>query len=228
VSDLEEFTRLNTRKASILQIGGFRPTNNISASHFGRKPLALPDETWPFWNHKPLLLVCQLNLSTAPVVPPILQDVKLITFFVAPKTGPLQKENGKDWHLRAYKSLTNLAPLSAPDDAPRLERGFECRWEESTDYPTYDDPNIQVPEGVEPSDVDLENVRRTKIGGYPSHIQSELWWDGRAHPAKPKFCFQIDSEPKAGWARGDSDMVYIARGTAPGYQDHWFLDWQCY
>jgi uncharacterized protein YwqG len=228
VRGLQEFTRLNTRKASILHVGGFRPTNNISASNFGRKPLGSSGEVWPVWNGEPLLFVCQLNLTAAPVVPALLEDIKLITFFVASKTGPLQKENGKNWRLRAYKSLIDLGPLTAPTNTPSLNRGFECRWEERADYPTYDDPEIQVPDGFEPSDVDLENVRRTKIGGYASHIQQELWWDSRAHSASPKFCWQIDSEEKAGLVWGDKGMIYLARGTARGFEDRWFLDWQTY
>jgi hypothetical protein len=182
VRSLQEFTRLNARKASVLQVGGFRPTNNLSASNFGRKPLGSSGDAWPVWNGTPMLFVCQLNLTAAPAVPVLLEDIKLITFFVAPKTEHLQKENGKDWRLRPYKSLNDLAPLSAPSDAPRVERGFECRWEACADYPTYDDPELQVPDGFEPSDVDLENVRRTKIGGYASHIQSELWWEQPGTP----------------------------------------------
>jgi uncharacterized protein YwqG len=228
VSNLEEYARLNTRRASALQVGGFRPTNNVSASNFGRKPLALPSETWPSSNGKSLLFVCQLNLTTAPVLPALLDDIKLITFFVAPKTGPLQKESGQDWCLRAYRSLVDLAPLSAPSDAARLERGFECRWEACDDYPTDEDPDIELPEGCEETDVELDNVRRTKIGGYASHIQAELWWDQRVHPASPRFCGQIDSEKKVGLAWGDSGMIYLARGTAPGCAERWFLDWQCY
>jgi hypothetical protein len=175
-----------------------------------------------------MVFVCQLNLTAAPVVPPLLEDIKLITFFVDPNVGPLQQENGKDWNLRAHKSLIDLAPMTAPTGAPSLTRAFECRWQECADYPTCDDPEIQVPDGFEPSNVDLENVRRTKIGGYPSHIQSELWWDSRAHPANPKFCWQIDSEEKAGLMWGDNGMIYLARGTAPGCEGRWFLDWQCY
>jgi uncharacterized protein YwqG len=227
-SPIEEFTRLNTRKASILQVGGFRPSNNLSASNFGRKPLALPEESWPVSNGKPMLFVCQLNLTQAPSVPALLQNLKLITFFVAPEASPLQEENGKDWCLRAYKSLNDLGPLAMPADAPHLERGFEGRWEESADYPTGDDPELQVPDGFEQSDAEFENVRRTKVGGYPSHIQSDLWWDSRVHPARPKFCLQIDSEQKVGLAWGDGGMVYLARGTAAGFENRWYLDWQCY
>ena len=227
VSDPAGFARLNTRRTSVLQVGGFRPTNNLSASNFGRKPLAGPEERWPAWNGKPLLFVCQLNLAGAPAVPPLLEDVKLITFFVAPQTGPRHQENGKDWCLRTYKSLFDLAPLAPPGDAGRLERGFECRWEERADYPTRDDPEIPFPDDLEPGP-DFENVRRTKVGGYPSRIQSELWWEHQDHPAKPQFCWQIDSEKKVGLAWGDGGMIYIARGTAPGCTDRWFLDWQTY
>ncbi|HLK61935.1 MAG TPA: DUF1963 domain-containing protein [Bryobacteraceae bacterium] len=228
MSYLEEFARLNARPASALQIGGFRPTNNISTSNFGRKPLALAGEKWPTWKGSPLLFVCQLNLTKAPVVPELLQDIKLMTFFVSPQGGPLQRENGKDWRLRAYKSLLNLVPLAPPDGAGRLDRGCECQWEECVDYPTADDPEMRVPQGYEPAELELENLRRTKIGGYPSHIQSELWWDLRAHPANPQFCCQIDSEEKVGLQWGDRGMVYLGRGTAPGCSDRWFLDWQCY
>ena len=33
-------------------------------------PLGPPGEAWPTWDSKPLLFVCQMNLSTAPAVPP--------------------------------------------------------------------------------------------------------------------------------------------------------------
>ena len=108
MSNLAEFRRLNTRKASVLQVGGFRPTLDPSASNFGRAPLGLPGEEWPMWDSKPLLFVCQFNLATAPSVPPLLAGIKLITFFVNPELGELSEENGGDWRLRAYNSLDGL------------------------------------------------------------------------------------------------------------------------
>ena len=68
MSTLAEFKLLNTRKASILQVGGFRPTFDPTASNFGIAPLGLPEEEWPVWDSKPLLFVCQMNLSTATVL----------------------------------------------------------------------------------------------------------------------------------------------------------------
>ena len=195
---------MKTRKTSIVQVGGFRPTLDPFASNFGIKPLGLADEAWPASHGKPMLFVCQLNLTTAPVVPARLEDIKLITFFVEPDTAALNEENGNNWCLRAYKSLDGLSPMVAPPDAPKVKKGFECRWEESTDA----------------------KIARTKIGGSATHIQSEPWWEYRAHPAAPVYCLQINSEEKVGLGWGDSGTLYIARGTASGSEDDWFLDIQ--
>ena len=162
---------MSSLPCSIVQVGGFRPTGDPFASHFGLRPLGAADEAWPEAAGKPLLFVCQLNLTTAPAVPPLLHDIALITFFVDPEMGVLEKENGVDWSLRAYSSLDGLVPLTAPAHAPRIQRGFECRWEAAQDQSEDD------------------NAARTKIGGYPSAIQSEPWWEYEEHPCAPAYCF---------------------------------------
>jgi uncharacterized protein YwqG len=83
-----------------------------------------------------------------------------------------------------------------------------------------------IPKGGRRPRAQLENVVRTQIGGYASTIQSEPWWGHKAHPSEPRFCMQVNSEEKAGLAWGDGGTVYLARGTAPGSEDRWFLDWQ--
>jgi uncharacterized protein YwqG len=228
LSTLSEFKQLNTRKASILQVGGFRPTFDPAASNFGMAPLGSPGEKWPTWDSKPLLFVCQMNLTTAPAVPPRLADIQLITFFVNPEFGILSEDNGKDWRLRAYKSLEGLARIPAPSDAPKVKKGFECRWEECEDHPNYDDSELVVPAGSRRPRTELENVARTKVGGYASTIQSEPWWGSKPHPSEPKYCLQINSEEKAGLVWGDGGTIYLARGTAAGCEGQWFLDWQCF
>ena len=195
---------MSKRRFSVVQVGGFRPTRDPFAGNFGMQPLALPGEAWPASGGKPMLYVCQLNLTNAPAVPPRLADIKLITFFVEPETATLSEENGDNWVLRVYKSLAGLAPLVAPPGAPKIRKGFECCWEETSDA----------------------KAERTKIGGQGAYIQSEPWWDYRAHPAAPAYCLQINSEEKAGLAWGHAGTLYIARGTADGCQDQWFLDIQ--
>jgi hypothetical protein len=223
-----EFQKLNTRKASVLQVGGFRPSLEPAACNFGKSPLGLPGEEWPTWQSRPLLFVCQMNLAIAPAVPPLLAGIQMITFFIDPEAGVLQKENGADWRLRAYTSLEGLVPMVAPAGAPKVGKGFECRWEECEDHPNYDDPEMVIPAGSRRPRIDLENVARTKIGGYASTIQSAPWWGHSDHPSNPRYCLQINSEEKAGLVWGDGGTIYVARGTEPGSLDQWFLDWQCF
>lgn len=228
MTGVEEFKRLNTRKASILHVGGLRPTGDPFASNFGLKPLGLPEETWPTVNEKPLMFICQMNLTAAPFVPELLADVKLITFFAKTSVSALKKENGKGWCLRAYKSFEGLAPITPPAKVPAIRKGFESRWEECTDNPNHDDPDLAVPEGFDDSEIELDNVARTKIGGYASTIQSEPWWCQKDHPAKPAYCFQINSEEKIALMWGDGGTIYLARGTAAGCEEQWFLDVQIF
>jgi uncharacterized protein YwqG len=227
VTSLEEYTSSNTRQASVLTLGGFRPTGDPLASHFGLAPVAGPGDAWPTYRGRPLFFVCQLNLTQAPYVPDLLSDVKLVTFFIDLESEVLNEENGQDWCLRVFKTLEGLAPLAIPEGAT-VAQGFEARWMLVEDHPRYDDPDHVVPPGFDTSRVTLENVHRTKIGGYASNIQSEPWWGYRAHPREPRFCMQIDSEDKVDLQWGDRGTLYIARGTAPGHEDSWHLDWQCY
>jgi uncharacterized protein YwqG len=199
------------RPASIVRVGGFRPAGDPFATNFALKPLALPGETWPLIGAAPMLFVCQLNLQAAPTLPPLLQDIALLTFFVNPELSGLERENGVNWQLRAYPSLENLAPLEPPPGVPALKRGFECRWEAAVDRSGKS-----------------EDLAFTKVGGYPTEIQSPPWWEDDDHPAKPEYCLQINSEEKVGLFWGDAGMVYLARGTAEGCTGRWFLDWQCF
>ncbi len=228
MGSLQAYKRLNLRKASILNAGGFRPTGDPFASHFGLKPLALPGEEWPTQAGKPMLLVCQMNLTNAPAVPALLDGVKLITFFVMPGSEQWQEEGGSDWVIRTYASLDGLAPLTAPAGAPSVRKGFECGWQACDDYPSLDDPGRVVPKGFDDSELECESAARTKIGGWSSNIQSEPWWDYREHPSAPKYCFQVTSEPKVGLQWGDGGTLFLSRGTAAGCEHQWFLDWQYY
>ncbi len=228
MSPAEEFRQRNTRKVSVLQVGGFRPSFDPAASNFGMAPLGMPGEVWPVCHAKPLLFVCQMNLTTAPAVPSLLAGIQLITFFIDPEFGILNRENGQDWVLRTYPSLDGLTRIAAPANAPKLKKGFECRWEESEDHPNHDDSETVKLAGARRPRSGFDNVARTKIGGYATTIQSEPWWGHDAHPGDPKFCLQINSEEKAGAIWGDGGAIYVARGTAPGCGDRWFLDWQCF
>ena len=209
-----------------MRVGGFRPARDPLASNFGLSPVGLAGKPWPRSERSPLLFVCQLNLTTAPLLPALLADIRLITFFVDPQATEWSRQEGLDWRLCAYTSLDGLVPLVRPSDAPSLARGFECAWEAIEDHPDLDDPERVEADGFEDPAPDQDNVVCTKVGGYPSLIQSEPWWDFEAHPACPAYCLQIDSEPKVGLAWGDNGVLHLARGTAAGAGHLWFLDAQ--
>ena len=74
----------------------------------------------------------------------------------------------------------------------------------------------------------FRNVSGLKLGGWPSLIQSEIYWaPWNKYPAAPEYVLQIDSEPKALWAWGHGGVGYFGRGTAEGYEDEWACEWQC-
>ena len=235
MSSLEEFRRVNTRPASVMTIGGFRPTRNPTATHFGLAPVARPEESWPCVGERPLFFICQLNLTEAPFVPERLQGIALLTVFMDMQAQRYGRENGDGWLVRTYDRLEGLQPLVIPPGAT-VPRGFEVRYEVIEDHPVYDDPELQVVPGFDQRGVHLENIHRTKIGGYASNIQSEQWWGDAdtpeemspGHPSLPRYCFQIASEDKVGLYWGDNGILYFARGTAPGCESQWFLDTQCY
>ena len=231
MSKLSQYKKLNVRKAATLIPAGRRPTGDPLESNFGMTALAAPGEEWPSPNDEPMLLVCQINLSNAPEVPALLKDIQLITFFVRAEDGIWPEEEGGDWVLRAYKSLDGLMPLMRPASLATRRRGFEARWQVADDYPSHGDQGCILPKGFDEDELDeaeVETLPQTKIGGWPEHVQSEPWWDYRAHAADPNYCLQIASELKAGFQWGDGGVILIARGTTPGTEDHWFLDCQSY
>ena len=173
------------------------------------------------------MFICQLNLTSAPARPSHLEDLQLVTFFVVNTDDQLDREDSSNWIVRTYQSLDGLAPLAVPAGAPKMRKGFECLWEELDDHPNYDDPELVPVPGTRRPRSNFDNVIRTKVGGYASTIQSELWWDLHGHPANPKFCLQINSEEKPGVVWTGGGTVYIGRGREPGYENRWYLDYQC-
>mgnify|MGYP000453965509 CR=1 FL=1 len=71
-------------------------------------------------------------------------------------------------------------------------------------------------------------ARGVKLGGWPSLVQSEIYWAPQnEHPADPKYVLQIDSLKEARWQWGQDGCAYLGRGTAKGRQNEWAFEWQC-
>jgi hypothetical protein len=192
--------------------------------------LLLKAEEWPTTNGDPMHALCQINLTEMPFRPPRLDDVEFVTVFIGPNELPNDDANGSNWCLRAYSSLSLLVPLSSRQTGTHI-KPFPMRpriLEE--DYPIWDDVNFELDEDVEDSYYDnLSNAHGLKLGGWPTLIQSEIFWAPRnKHPAAPEYVFQIDTTEKGNWMWGDNGVGYFGRGTTPGRENEWACAWQCY
>ncbi|WP_316013668.1 DUF1963 domain-containing protein [Roseobacter sp. HKCCA0434] len=223
------------KKCSTLAIGGFRPSNALRASCFG-EVRATEGEVWPQFEGKMLWPVCQLNLLDAPYLPECLSDLAMVQLFVMDnyrqakrcKVDTSISVPSGPFFLKTYGNLENLKPIETPTHGSPF-KPFEAKWNEGVqiDYPTHDCLPFDFEElGLgEYYDQDIvAPIFATKLGGWPSCVQSEPWWDYRPEGKDFEFAFQIDSEEKANCWWGDNGVVYFARHQSN--PDIWAVDWQ--
>jgi len=226
---VEDFRRKISRKATVLELGGFRPPLDPLSSWFGDVTVCVPGESWPHVESKPMHALAQVNLLEFHSKPSGLKDIDLLTLFIGPDKLPIDTLNGDGWEIRAYRDLSELVPIdkvvsgSGIKKLPMRSRVLE------NDYPCWEDVAGEVPEELEESYYDLfANTDGFKFGGWPSLIQSEINWPrSNNHIANPQYVFQIDSTEKGNWAWGDAGVGYFGRSTTAGQADEWVLDWQC-
>jgi uncharacterized protein YwqG len=225
----DEFSRQIQRRAIAYEIGGFRPPEDPMASFFGRVNFAANGEGWPMDGEAPMLPLAQINLTTLPFRPARLDDIQFITIFISGRSLPLDTENGQKWCLRTYKKLSELVPLVKVSNNSQIKELPMRATVVENDYPCWDDVADICPTEIAEDYLDLfENVSGFKLGGWPTLIQSEIFWaPHNIHPAAPEYVFQIDSSEKANWAWGDGGVGYFGRGTKNGHEDQWALAWQC-
>lgn len=217
------------RRAIAMELGGFAPPKDPFISWFGRVLVAKPEQYWPTTDDKPMHALCQLNLTELPFKPKGLEDLAMVTVFIGPENLPIDAPNGTGWCLRAYKELDGLVPLSGPATGSAI-KAFPMKPRViDADFPCHDDLDIELPEELEDEYEELfENVGGFKLGGWPSLIQSEIFWAPfNQHPFNPEYVFQIDSTEKGRWAWGDSGTGYFGRGKG-AHSDEWTIQWQCY
>ena len=215
-----------------MEIGGFRLHGDPKASWFGKVGFGLPGESWPSTNGRPMHALCQINLTDLPFRPPRLEDLEFITVFIGPDALPTDgaNTNGTNWCLRGYPTIAQLEPLISPQTGGAIKmlpmRAKVCE----EDYPCLDDVPCSVPEELENNyHEEFANVPGCKLGGWPTLIQSEIFWaPWQKHPIAPEYVFQIDSTEQGKWMWGDNGVGYFGRGTVEGCQNEWAIEWQCY
>jgi uncharacterized protein YwqG len=179
---------------------------------------------------KPMHALAQINIAELKFRPPGLSDIDFLTVFIGPDELPCDSPNGQNWVIRTYDSLAELIPIQQPETGSEI-RPFPMRpviIEE--DYPCWDDVADICPEEIEETFFEnFENASGFKLGGWPTLIQSEIFWaPWNKHPISPEYVFQIDSTTKGNWAWGDGGVGYFGRGTLEGHKNEWALAWQCY
>src|SRR5688500_15808023 len=92
------------RKASVAQIGGFRPPETSLTSWFGGHFVGAPDEAWPLNDGEPMLPLLQARTDELPYVPEQLKGVALFNVFCGPRKLPidLPAATGNGWLIRCY------------------------------------------------------------------------------------------------------------------------------
>lgn len=226
----EEFQDKIRKPAIKFQVGGFRPEDSLTASWIGNVTVGKRDESWPESNGQPMIPICQLNLSKLPSRPENLKDIDFITLFIDSIELPEAKPNGQGWLIRTYPDIKDLEEIQKPAvDFPI--KPFQLKPEFlDNDFPCREDCPEEIPEIFDEDYYDLfPNQEGVKIGGWPTLVQSEIYWAPfNQHPAEPQFVFQIDSIEKANWFWGDSGVAYLGRGTKPESKNEWAFSWQCY
>ena len=227
---LDEFREKIKRKAIVMDIGGFRPPDDPITSWFGKVNFCLPGEEWPIQDGKPMHALAQINLPELPFRPPRLSDIDLITVFIGPSELPFDVPNGQNWCVCMYQNTDDLIPIEARNSSSSI-KAFPMRPRAvEEDYPSWEDIPCECPEEADDNYYDLfKNVAGFKLGGWPSLVQSEIYWAPlNRHPISPEYVFQIDTTEKGNWMWGDNGVGYFGRGTVQRHENDWALTWQCY
>lgn len=226
----EEFENNISKPAIQFQVGGFKPQESLTASWIGEVTVGKKGESWPEYNGKPMIPICQLNLTELPTKPENLKDIDVITLFIDPNQVPDNQPNGQGWLMRTYADVKSLHKIEKPTIHSSI-KPFQLKpIIVEKDFPCWEDCPVEIPEEFDDDNYDLfPNKEGLKIGGWPTLVQSEVFWAPlNQHPAEPEFVFQIDSIEKAHLSWGDNGVAYIGRGTKPGLEHEWVFSWQCY
>jgi Domain of unknown function (DUF1963) len=213
------------RRACVAQVGGFRPPDDPLTSWMGTVGLGGPADDWPAADGTPMHGLLQLVVRDLPVRPALLDDVELLTLFVAEEL-PIDTANGVGWCLRTYDSLDGLRSL---EPQSRALKPFPLAFSQVEDWPSRDDvPSTLLASWDDHAEEDEERYRAReglKVGGWPSCVQSEVEWyegDGGAIP-DVEFVLQVDSDHKVGFVVADAGVLYIGRRRGTGT---WHATWQ--
>lgn len=166
------------RRASVAQIGGFRPPDTSLTSWFGGRFVGAANEPWPRNDAgEPMLPLLQVRTDELPHLPKQLANVALFNVFTGPRELPLDPPtaSGNGWLIRCYDSLEPLRPLGgAPNSHVRpfpicwsLAESEAPGWEDAwgvTDLSAFN----ELPDSIALFHDRYKHHPFTKVGGWPT------------------------------------------------------------
>jgi hypothetical protein len=225
---LDELIAMIRRPGSVAELVLARPDPSPIRSWLGAVTACAAGEQWPMYQGSPMVGLAQLNLEECPSVPEMLRPYAFLALFLGEEHGDLLipdgQANGDGWLLRAYKSLGELSQAETPRP-PDWLRPRQLTWKPIEDIPAREDVSnlvdYRVIEGLLGGSEYEEAVGRphdgTKLGGWPTLIQSEISWaPWNRHPAGPAYVFQVDSQEKVGLNLWDGGVLHIGLGHIDG------------
>ncbi len=202
-------------------------------SWFGQVTVGRAAEPWPRWDGRPLRPLLQVCVRDLPAPAEALADLSYLQLFADfEPDGTLAEAMLTSypnmpacWAVRTYGLAEPIVGLTPPSDlTPWAIATHQLAWEQSLDAPCWEDTAEKREDW--PDDDGLHRTAAIKVGGWPSLIQSEIYWAPRnKHPSQPEFVLQLAAG--SGLFIGDSGTIYIGRGTR-NHPEEWALDWQCY
>jgi hypothetical protein len=216
--------RAFSRPASVAQIGGFRPPEDLFTSWFGGNFLGLPGENWPEGKSGPMIPLLQIRIDELPYCPLHLSHFQLVNIYFDEETIRTTANKKDGCLVRTYSTLGHLKPLQMPTPGNHWPKIFPIRWTFSPeDCPGWEDSwklDEQAMEIINGSDDssdahgDLPCCFSTKVGGWPTYIQ------GAPNIDSCDFVIQIDSEEKPRWMLVDNGNIYLYCSEEGDWQMH--------
>jgi hypothetical protein len=213
---------------------GTPSASGTGESWFGRITVGRAGEPWPRWNRRPLRPVLQVRVADLPAPIDGLEDLAFVQLFADFESNGTMADSMHSgypdlpacWKIRTFTIDDTLVGISPPNDLePWAIPSYRIDWEARMDAPCWEDAGVESEDWPDDDD-GLNNLAGIKVGGWPSLVQSQIYWaPHNEHPSNPQFVLQLTAD--CGLIIGHSGTMFIGRGTR-GHPEEWALDWQCY
>ncbi len=231
------------RKLASAERAAYRPVveagdGELTASKFSGLPWLRPGEAWPACPHcsRPMQLMVQLDLASAPVGAAVKPASGLLQFFYCTDQEQVCEANHDGWEPFSSTHLLRVVRPDGPGLAlasSPVAGAFEAQrivgWHEQADLPHWEE---HEPFDVELDDEELDALSNAgfpldgdKLRGWPCWIQGAEYPNCPDCGTRMDLLFQIDSENNLPYMFGDSGCGHITQ--CPNHPQVLAFGWAC-